>query len=63
MDITCTVAPAIIFYNVYEPFNKITEERATKDIDTKNAGANVIIADGTKNNIKGSYVAKIYKSY
>lgn len=63
VDITCSVAPAIIFYNVYEPFNEITEETATKDIDTKNAGANVIIADGTENNINGSYVAKIYKSY
>ena len=63
VDITCSVAPAIIFYNVYEPFNEVTEETATKDVDTKNAGANVIIADGTKNNINGSYVAKIYKSY
>ena len=63
VDITCTVAPAIIFYNVYEPFNEVTEETATKDVDTKNAGANVIIADRTENNIHGSYVAKIYKSY
>ena len=31
--------------------------------DTSKAGANVIIADGTQNNINGSYVAKIYKSY
>ena len=63
VDISCTVAPAIIFYNVYEPFCEITEETATKDVDTENAGANVIIADGTENNINGSYVAKIYKSY
>ncbi len=63
VDITCTVAPAIIFYNVYEPFNEVTEETATKDVDTTKAGANVIIADGTQNNISGSYVARIYKSY
>ena len=63
VDVTCTVAPAIIFYNVYEPFSDVTEDTATKDVDTKTAGANVIIADGTKNNINGSYVAKIYKSY
>lgn len=62
-DITCTVAPAIIFYNVYEPFSDVTEETATKDVDTTTAGANVIIADGSTNNINGSYVAKIYKSY
>ena len=63
VDVTCTVAPAIIFYNVYEPYHEVTEETATKDIETKNAGANVIVADGTENNINGSYVAKIYKSY
>ena len=62
IDITCTVAPAIIFYNVYE-CGVADEETATKDVDTSKAGANVIIADGTRNNINGSYVAKIYKSY
>lgn len=62
VDITCKVAPAIIFYNVYECSNS-EEETATKDVDTQNAGANVMIADGTENNINGSYVAKIYKSY
>lgn len=62
VDITCKVAPAIIFYNVYE-CSSSDEETATKDVDTKNAGANVIVADGTENNINGSYVAKIYKSY
>lgn len=62
VDITCTVAPAIIFYNVYECCSS-DEETASKDVNTSNAGANVIIADGTENNINGSYVAKIYKSY
>ena len=62
VDITCTVAPAVIFYNVYE-CGVADEETATKDVDTESAGANVIVADGTENNINGSYVAKIYKSY
>lgn len=62
VDISCTVAPAVIFYNVYECGTN-DEETATKDVDTSDAGANVIIADGTENNINGSYVAKIYKSY
>lgn len=62
VDITCSVAPAVIFYNVYE-CGVADEETATKDVDTSKAGANVIIADGTENNINGSYVAKIYKSY
>ncbi len=60
-DITCTVAPAVIFYNVYECGTKEAEE-AVKDVDTSRAGANVIIADGSENNISGSYVARIYKS-
>ena len=62
VDITCEVAPAIIFYNVYECCSS-DEETATKDVDTSKAGANVIISDNTENNINGSYVAKIYESY
>ncbi len=60
-NITCTVAPSIIFYNVYECGSSDTET-ASKTVDTKDAGANVTIADGTENNLNGSYVAKIYKS-
>lgn len=60
VDITSTVAPAVIFYNVYECGSADTEN-ATKDVDTTDAGANVIIADGTVNQINGSYVAKIYR--
>ena len=56
-DISCSVAPAVIFYNVYE----CATDEATKDVDTSAAGANVIIADGTVNEINGSYVEKIYK--
>lgn len=61
VDITCQVAPAVIFYNVYECGNDDTD-KATKDVDTSSAGANVIIADGTENTINGSYVEKIYKA-
>lgn len=62
MDITCTVAPAVIFYNVYE-CSSSDAESATMEVDTSAAGANVIIADGSENNIHGAYVARIYKSY
>ena len=61
VDISCSVAPAVIFYNVYE-CSAADEETATKDVDTSAAGANVIIADGSENNISGSYVARIYES-
>ena len=60
IDITCEVAPAVIFYNVYECGTDDTE-KASKDVDTSAAGANVIIADGTVNTVNGSYVEKIYK--
>ena len=60
VDITCEVAPAVIFYNVYECGND-DAEKASKDVDTSAAGANVIIADGTINTVNGSYVEKIYK--
>ena len=60
VDITCQVAPAVIFYNVYECGTDDTQ-KASKDVDTSAAGANVIIADGTINTVSGSYVEKIYK--
>lgn len=62
VDLTCSVAPAVIFYQVYE-CGSSEEADATKDVDTSAAGANVIIADGSVNQVNGSYVAKIYKSY
>lgn len=61
VDITCSVAPSIIFYNVYECASDKVED-ARKDVDTTNAGANVIIADGSVNQLNGSYVARIYES-
>ena len=58
LDITCTVAPAIIFYSVYECGDA---EKPTADVDTSAAGANVILAEGSENRVVGSHVAKIYK--
>ena len=61
VDISCSVAPGVIFYNVYECGSDEVEE-AAKDVDTTKAGANVIIADGSVNQVNGSYVARIYES-
>lgn len=60
VNITCEVAPAILFYNVYECGNK-DETSAGANVDTSKAGANILLADATENTISGSYVAKIYK--
>ena len=58
-DITCEIAPAVIFYNVYESAD--SEAEASSKVDTSAAGANVIAADGSLSNICGANVAKIYK--
>jgi len=68
-DVTCTVAPALIFYNVYEcdthwiayDDGTLEEYPASPNVDTSAAGANVILADGSENNFSGAYVARIYK--
>lgn len=59
-DITCDIAPAILFLNVYECDAEWSKETASMNVDTSKAGANLIIADGSINNIKGSHVAKIF---
>ena len=61
VDITCTVAPAVMFYEVYECDEDASEDTASYEVDTTNAGAKVVIADGSVNNVSGSYVARIYK--
>ena len=58
-DITCAVAPAILFLNVYECDGSWSEDSAKPDVDTTAAGANLILEG--ENRISGSYVAKIYK--
>ena len=60
VDITCTVAPAILFQNVYECDGNWSEENAKPDVDTSAAGANLILDSGG-NRISGSHVAKIFK--
>lgn len=58
-DITCTVAPAILFLNVYECDGYWDEDDAKADVDTSKAGANLIL-EGI-NHVSGSHVAKIFK--
>ena len=58
VDITCSVAPAIMFYHVYECGST---DNPTKDVDTSAAGANILLAEGSTNTVHGAYVARIYK--
>ena len=58
-DITCTVAPAIVFMNVYECDGNWSQDSAKPDVDTSAAGANLILEGN--NTVTGSYVAKIFK--
>lgn len=61
VDITCDVAPAVVFYRVFECDNAWSADTATSDVDTAAAGANVIIQDGSTNTVNGGHVARIYK--
>ena len=58
-DITCTVAPAILFLNVYECDGNWDKDTAKPDVDTSSAGANLILEG--ENTVTGAYVAKIFK--
>lgn len=58
-DITCTVAPAILFLNTYECDGNWSTETAQANVDTSGAGANLILYG--ENQVSGSHVARIYK--
>ena len=58
-NITCTVAPAILFLNTYECDGNWSTETAQPDVNTVTAGANLIL-EGS-NAVSGSHVAKIFK--
>ncbi|MBQ2968000.1 MAG: S-layer homology domain-containing protein [Clostridia bacterium] len=65
VDITCTVAPVINIYNVYECDTAYVQDsdnyKASATQDTTKAGINLIVADDSINNVHGAYVAKIFK--
>lgn len=58
-DITCTVAPAIVFLNTYECDGSWSTDTAASEVDTSETGANLILEG--ENTVAGSYVARIYK--
>ena len=58
-NITCSVAPAILFQNVYECDGNWSTDTAQPDVDTSAAGANLILEGSST--VTGSHVAKIFK--
>jgi len=58
-DISCSVAPAILFMNVYECDGDWSAETAKSIVDTSEAGANLVLEG--ENTVVGSHVAKIFK--
>ena len=61
LDITCEVAPAVVFRRVYECDGDWSADAASATVDTSDAGAVVVLADGSVNNVTGGHVARIYK--
>lgn len=60
VNLTSSVSSAIVVLNAYE-CSAESVENPSKDVDTSDAGFNLILADDSINVINGSHVAKIYK--
>ena len=58
VDLTCTVAPAILVYNAYECASD-TKENPNMNVNLTKAGFNLVLEN--ENVISGGHVAKIYK--
>lgn len=63
VNVECSVAPGIVFAQVYECDNR-WEERGdhSQYVDTSAAGANVVIADGTDNTVRGTNIYRILRT-
>lgn len=63
VDVTCTVAPALVFYSVYEADNGWEErESYGPEVDISDAGAKVVIADDTENTFTGTNIYRMLKT-
>ena len=63
VTVDCTVAPGVIFANVYECDNQWEDrEKYSYLVDTTEAGANVVLADGTVNTVSGENVFRILRT-
>lgn len=63
VDIECTVASGVVFSEVYECDNAWEDaEDYSHKVDTSEAGARVILADGTVNSVSGTNTFRILKT-
>ena len=62
-DITCTVAPALVFRSAYECDNDWESRTAwSAEVDTSDAGVKVILAEGTENSVTGENIYRMLKT-
>ena len=63
VDITCSVAPGIVFENVYECDNTWEDrEEYSEQVDTSNPGVTVVLADDSENTVTGTNVFRMLKT-
>lgn len=63
LDLTCTVAPAVVFNSVYEADHGWADRAApTVGVDIRDAGAVLVVADDSVNRISGTSVARMLKA-
>ncbi len=58
VSVTCTVAPALVFHDVYECG---PDDNTTYDVDISEAGAQVYVVDDTTNDFVGANVYRMLK--
>lgn len=62
-DVTCTVAPALVFYSLYECDNAWESKTEwSSAVDTADAGAKVVLADGAVNHFSGTNIYRVLKA-
>ena len=63
VNVNCTVAPALVFYGVYE-CDCDWEQRDvySASVDTSQAGAVLVIADGSVNNLSGQNIYRMLRT-
>ncbi len=63
VTVTCDVAPGILFKSVYECDNGWRErDTYSEQVETADAGATVIIADGSTNTVTGNNIFRMLKT-